>query len=117
MPAKAHPADTLQLCKGQISGSQMHRTTGQVTGTHPCDIRAQEDLVTRTIRVAWPAHGGGLLRIAQPLIPQSLQCAPDLLLSELQLQDIGMAQPSSDSWVPLTPRKHTQRGECAKQLV
>jgi hypothetical protein len=83
MPDKAHPADTLQLRKGQISGSQMQRTTGQVTGTHPCDICAQQDLVTWTIRVAWPAHGGGLLRIAQPLIPQSLQCAPDLLLSEL----------------------------------
>jgi hypothetical protein len=52
MPADPHPADALQLCKGQVGGSQVQRTHRQVPGTHPADICAQQDLIPRAFGVA-----------------------------------------------------------------
>jgi hypothetical protein len=111
VPAKAHPADTLQLCKGEIRSSQVQGAPGQVTHTHPSDIRAQQNVVTRALGVAWAQQSSCLLGISQPLAPEGLQGMFHLLLRELQLQNVRSTQPPSDSRVPLSAGHHTQHGE------
>jgi hypothetical protein len=97
VPAKAHPANTLQLCKGEIHSNQAQGAPGQVACTHPSDIRAQQILVTRAVGVAWAQQSSCLLGISQPLVPQGLQGMFHLLLRELQLQNVRSTQPPSDS--------------------
>jgi hypothetical protein len=40
MPAKTHPADTLQLYKGEIRSCQVQGAPEQAACTHPSDVHA-----------------------------------------------------------------------------